>query len=464
MSTKTQSQRLSSIKVKDTVKVVITPEFKRQIDILHKEIINREWCGVLITEDVGNIFEPDEMVITPKFIYLMNIGSGAYTEADYTAEMICDLYEKFPELEDGIWNQHMIHTHHTMTTFFSGPDKEQLEDGAKDAPYYLSLIVNCAGKYTAKVAYVVEGKETYTHKKSKKEFSYHVPGEYLVELECDIVHEETPNQVAIRTLKEETETAVKALKEKARLDCEELTAKAEGAIKELSGEDIPLEDRFMAPYNRLKTPKPVVPTQGASHHSDQSWREYDQASGQWRTPMKVSGSDKGDGHLKIGSREYEWKNGNYHAKGGGANLVPSSTQANMFTLECTYNIAGCFIFNLLTFKPMNRDNKPYKNYSKDYLEDIVTICEPKYGTMTKSEGAYAKSVLQRYISTVYSTMFHIHTNPEFEKECYRLSLSLLDEIHDVSLETGPEGYLWWLRELFEEKYDNLKNALGKFNS
>ena len=44
---------------------------------------------------------------------------------------------------------------HTMNTFFSGTDMQELHDNvANYSPYYLSLIVNLKGEYTAKVAYL----------------------------------------------------------------------------------------------------------------------------------------------------------------------------------------------------------------------------------------------------------------------------------------------------------------------
>lgn len=93
---------------KDKVKIIITPEFKKQIDHLHKEIGNTEWCGCLITKDEGSILDPKEMVITPQYIYLMNIGTHSYTEAQLGLNMI-DMYEAYPEIEEGMWNIHMIH-------------------------------------------------------------------------------------------------------------------------------------------------------------------------------------------------------------------------------------------------------------------------------------------------------------------------------------------------------------------
>ena len=45
---------------------------------------------------------------------------------------------------------------HTMATFFSGEDMQELHDNVDKYSYYLSFIVNFAGDYKAKIAYLVK--------------------------------------------------------------------------------------------------------------------------------------------------------------------------------------------------------------------------------------------------------------------------------------------------------------------
>ncbi len=103
-----QRVKLDSLTVQEKVKIIITPEFKKQIDHLHNKIGSTEWCGCLITKDEGSILNPGEMVITPQHIYIMDIGSSAYTEAQMGLNMI-DMYERYPEIESGEWRIHMVH-------------------------------------------------------------------------------------------------------------------------------------------------------------------------------------------------------------------------------------------------------------------------------------------------------------------------------------------------------------------
>ena len=55
-----------------------------------------------------------------------------------------------PEALD--WKVAHIHSHNTMSTFFSGTDMSELEDNSKSHNFYLSLIVNNYMDFKAKVA------------------------------------------------------------------------------------------------------------------------------------------------------------------------------------------------------------------------------------------------------------------------------------------------------------------------
>jgi len=103
------------------------------------------------------------LVLRANKIYLMDIGVGTYTE--FTPdESIVDFYDKYPESVNQKWG--MIHTHHSMNTFFSGTDTDELVSNAGSHNFYLSLIVNHKSDFCAKIGIVaeveLETKNTFT--------------------------------------------------------------------------------------------------------------------------------------------------------------------------------------------------------------------------------------------------------------------------------------------------------------
>jgi hypothetical protein len=145
----TSRKKLPQILLDSKPTLIITEELQKKIDYLHSQIRNKEWSGILFCEVGGSISDPNNLVFTGKDIFLMDIGSAAYTEYTFNEELM-DAYDANPELMDLKICQ--IHTHHSMSAFFSGTDIEGLEDNIPHHNYFLSLIVNYAGNYIAKVA------------------------------------------------------------------------------------------------------------------------------------------------------------------------------------------------------------------------------------------------------------------------------------------------------------------------
>lgn len=158
--------------LKEKAKLIISSELTQRVTYLHNKIGNIEWSGILMYSiQNGNVENPKEFVIKAENLWLMDVGTSAYTEYDFGPEMM-DMYDSFPQAdplycEDNNlkpWKIGHIHTHHNMNTFFSGTDSKELQDNAPNHNYYLSLIVNFDGKWCAKIAIATEIK---TKKKFK---------------------------------------------------------------------------------------------------------------------------------------------------------------------------------------------------------------------------------------------------------------------------------------------------------
>lgn len=198
------------VKLPETVinqkgKVIITPEFKKQIDYLHKKVGSKEWCGFMfytITE--GDFTNFTKLVIRPDDIFLMDIGESAHTAAAIDGDDLFDMYATIPGAEDNK-KYGLIHTHHTMNTFFSGTDTDELATNVHNHNYYLSLIVNFAGVYCAKLAFLGEMKTCLSYKNANDEpYTSEVVKKVMYVVEMNVVMDEgiveVPNYISERFL------------------------------------------------------------------------------------------------------------------------------------------------------------------------------------------------------------------------------------------------------------------------
>lgn len=138
--------------------LIITKELENKIAYLHKMCGATEWSGELITREEGTINDLNDWKIIAEDIYLADIGSPGFTgyevgKGTFKASDIIDVYESFPGLLEGTHKLHHLHSHHSMSAYFSGTDWENLNDRALVSNYFLMLIVNFDGKWCAKVAF-----------------------------------------------------------------------------------------------------------------------------------------------------------------------------------------------------------------------------------------------------------------------------------------------------------------------
>ena len=117
---------------------------------------HNEWSGTLFYEFEGD-FNSDSFKIICRDFFLMDLGSGAFTEFDEDGTAI-DYMVQHPELLN--CQMGLQHSHDTMPTFFSGTDLTTLRTEGFDRNCFVSLIVNNAGEYSAAITRKVE----YTEK------------------------------------------------------------------------------------------------------------------------------------------------------------------------------------------------------------------------------------------------------------------------------------------------------------
>lgn len=95
MEEKILSKSLPIVKIENKASLIITKEFNNKVSYLCSKINKEEWSGLLFFNLEGNIGS-ETIKITPVDIFLMDIGSSAYTEYNVDDD-IFNYYEQYPE-------------------------------------------------------------------------------------------------------------------------------------------------------------------------------------------------------------------------------------------------------------------------------------------------------------------------------------------------------------------------------
>lgn len=115
----------------------------------------------------------------------MDIGTHTTTGFDYNGDVMQFIMTN-PGLMDCV--QGMLHSHNTMSSFFSGTDMSELADNSKNHNYYLSVVVNNAMDIVAKIGIYNTCKSVVTGTKSWRNiFGQTKTSEYSYEKEEDIL-------------------------------------------------------------------------------------------------------------------------------------------------------------------------------------------------------------------------------------------------------------------------------------
>lgn len=137
---------LPLLDVSTSHKLILTKELIEKIQYVCVELPTLEWSGTLFYKVEGS-FEDKNLVLTAVDMLVQDIGSAAATEFAPSPDIAWYM------AQHDLLNCQMglIHSHNTMQTFFSGTDRITLSQEGADRNHFLSLIVNNAGSYTAKI-------------------------------------------------------------------------------------------------------------------------------------------------------------------------------------------------------------------------------------------------------------------------------------------------------------------------
>ena len=128
-------------------KIIVPRELENKIRFICKSEWNKEWSGALFYKPEGT-FKDNNLVINCVDIFVMDIGSGSYTDFNMNPDVINYMCNNQELLECQIG---LIHSHDVMPTFFSSTDTSTLRDQGNDMNNFVSLIVNNEGTYSAAI-------------------------------------------------------------------------------------------------------------------------------------------------------------------------------------------------------------------------------------------------------------------------------------------------------------------------
>lgn len=158
---------------------------EEKIRYLLRKFPHTEWSGVLFYKHTGS-FENGNLEIHCEDIYPMDLGNATFTQfkmdesvTSYIADNI-DLFD---------CDLGLVHSHHTMSTTFSGTDTDTLREEGNDRNCFVSLIVNHAGTYSAAITRKIQTSTEVTTKSLGT--SYEFFGEGTITTDADPMSKST---------------------------------------------------------------------------------------------------------------------------------------------------------------------------------------------------------------------------------------------------------------------------------
>lgn len=142
-------------------KLIVPENVEEKIRYLLRKFPSTEWSGVLFVTHQGS-FENNDLVITCKDIYPMDLGNATFTEFTMNEDVAAYMSENIDLFDCDL---QLIHSHHQMSTQPSGTDLNTLKEEGNERNCFVSLIVNNAGKYYAAITRKIQTKSEVTVKK-----------------------------------------------------------------------------------------------------------------------------------------------------------------------------------------------------------------------------------------------------------------------------------------------------------
>ena len=128
--------------------ILITDNLEHKIRFMCSRLPDNEWSGVLFykVDEKTSVFDKNIKIKAIDMI-VMDIGSATFTEYEMTPEVSGYMVDN--DLLD--CKIGLIHSHDKMNAFFSGTDESTLTQIGSNTIHFVSLVVNDAGHYVARI-------------------------------------------------------------------------------------------------------------------------------------------------------------------------------------------------------------------------------------------------------------------------------------------------------------------------
>ncbi len=177
------------VELKDlSVSLIISKELQQQILYTHSIVGKKEFCAILLIKELSGSIQDKNLSLIAQKMYPINIGTETYVGGDITDEY-ARLMDFYSDSMDYKWAY--MHTHHTMGSTPSGTDMNEVRDQASNYEYFLSLIVNFEGKYSAKLSFLGKMDSEVFYQTKFGKYPYNISKEAVfytdvdIELECE---------------------------------------------------------------------------------------------------------------------------------------------------------------------------------------------------------------------------------------------------------------------------------------
>ncbi len=159
-----------------------------KIQYLCTYISKVEWSGCMFYAIDGDLSKPETIRIEVVDIIPLDKGTTGFTEYSFDSRVLSYLMEKdYFHLKIG-----HIHSHHSMKTFFSGTDTDEILENSEHIKPYLSVIVNNDYDFSAKLAFKIKTIsptifEYQNIDNSITQLSFNEEDEYVANYNCKVI-------------------------------------------------------------------------------------------------------------------------------------------------------------------------------------------------------------------------------------------------------------------------------------
>jgi hypothetical protein len=140
---------LPFLELKGIVPIVLSNKVWHKIQYLCTNINKVEWSGCIVYKIEGRLDKVESIFVEVLDLIPLDKGTTGFTSYHFD-ERVLKFILNNDYLEYKIGH---IHSHHDMKTFFSGTDLDEVNENSEHIKPYLSIIVNNAYDFSAKLAF-----------------------------------------------------------------------------------------------------------------------------------------------------------------------------------------------------------------------------------------------------------------------------------------------------------------------